>query len=114
MRAGHEEIFVTDFGGATFGCSAMNGTVLTDHVFRSDFNPAWCCRGKTQVLWFTTDHRPVGNPVFRTDDDLAFNHYIGPDNRIVPDANRTTDNGMRANLDIPANLCARANNGGEV
>jgi hypothetical protein len=55
-------------------------------------------------LRFTSDYCAVPDSIASADGYFPFNHDIGADHAIVPDGNGATNNAVRTDLNVRANL----------
>jgi len=104
MRVDHQKIFIPDLRRAVCRCSTMNGRLLANDVAFADFHPTSRGRRKTNVLRFTSDDCAVPDSIASADGYFPFNHDISADHAIVPDGNGATNNAVRTDLNVRANL----------
>jgi len=104
MRVDHQKIFIPDLGRAVCRRSAVNGRLLANDVAFADFHPTSRGRRKTNVLRFTSDDCAVPDSIASADGYFPFNHDISADHAIVPDGNGPTNNAVRTDLNLRANL----------
>src|SRR2546430_15208527 len=114
MRVDHEKIFMTDLGRAVCGRSTMYRTMLADDVAFADFHATWRGWRKTNVLRLTSNNCAVPDSIAPSQGYFPFNHDICADHAIVSDGNGATDNAVRTDLNVRANLGTRTDNRSQV
>src|SRR5207249_1289966 len=89
-------------------------TLLANDVALADFDPTLRGRRKTNVLRLAPDYCAVPDSIAPTDGYFALNHDIGADHAIVSDANGTTNNAVRTDLNVRANLRPGTDDGSQM
>src|SRR5438270_1052039 len=114
MDPPHKKVPVADFSDAVFCCPAMNCAVLANQILLADFHSTSGGGRETNVLRLTSDNRAVPDSIAPTDGYFPFNHDICADHTIVSDGNGATNNAMRTDLNVRANLRTRTDNGSQM
>jgi hypothetical protein len=104
VHAHHEKILIPNFCRAPFRRAAVNSAVFTNQIFIADFDLASCFFRKANILRGTSDNRAVPDSIASTDGYFPFHHDISADHAIVPDGNGATNNAVRTDLNVRANL----------
>ena len=73
VRAGHKEVFISNFRRASVRAPAMNRAMLANHVLIADFDKCFSVGRKRNVLRRGADDRRMLNHVVGTQCDVRFN-----------------------------------------
>src|ERR1700746_1104865 len=98
MRPDHQHIVGTDGCRAPGLCTTMNGTMFTNHIAVSDFDPGRRVTIKSEVLRQSSDDSAIANQVSSSDPNLSSQNAMRLDFVIRPYDYRPFNYHIGANL----------------